>query len=170
MTPTLTAADVSVGDDLPELRIDVTPRTVVMGASASRDWQPQHHDHRHCVDVANLPDIFLNTPHQAGYFERYLTDWGGPHSRLGRLQFRMKRSVIPGDQMVFRGTITAVDTDDNGTTWVDLEVALSVAGAGDSDADDAVATECTARLAMPADADDNPWRTRGDAWTPTALG
>ena len=161
MTPTLTASDVTVGDTLPELRIEVTPRTVVMGASASRDWQPQHHDHRHCVDVANLPDIFLNTPHQAGYFERYLTDWGGPHCRLGRLQFRMKRSVVPGNEMVFRGTVTGVATDEQGTTWVDLEVSLT--------ADDEIATECTARVAVPTDVDDNPWRRRGDAWTPTAL-
>jgi acyl dehydratase len=97
MLPTLTAADVAVGQALPELVVDVTPRTVVMGASASRDWQPQHHDHRHCTEVANLPDIFLNTPNQAGFIERYVTDWGGPHARLGRLRFRMRSTVIPGD-------------------------------------------------------------------------
>jgi hypothetical protein len=139
--PTLLAGDVAVGDRLPDLAVDVTPRTVVMGASASRDWQPQHHDHRHCVDVANLPDIFLNTPNQAGFFERYLTDWGGPHARLGRLRFRMRRTVIPGDRMVFSGTVLAVGADDNGTTWVDVDVALHVG--------DEVATECQARVALP---------------------
>lgn len=157
----LLAGDVAVGDVLPELAVDVTPRTVVMGASASRDWQPQHHDHRHCVDVANLPDIFLNTPHQAGWFERYLTDWAGPHARLGRLQFRMKRSVIPGDTMVFRGTVVGTGTDEHGTTWVDVDVTLTVG--------EDLATSCRARVAVPASADDQPWRRRGDAWTPTAL-
>jgi acyl dehydratase len=159
--PTLLAGDVAVGDRLPDLAVDVTPRTVVMGASASRDWQPQHHDHRHCVDVANLPDIFLNTPNQAGFFERYLTDWGGPHARLGRLRFRMRRTVIPGDRMAFSGTVLAVGTDDNGTAWVDVDVTLRVG--------DEVATECQARLALPASPDDTPWRHRGAAWTPTAL-
>jgi len=28
-------------------------------------------------------DIFLNTPNQAAWFERYLTDWTGPTGRLG---------------------------------------------------------------------------------------
>lgn len=161
LAPTLLAGDVAVGDALPELAVEVTARTVVIGASASRDWQPQHHDHRHCVEVANLPDIFLNTPNQAGFFERYLTDWAGPHARLGRLQFRMKRTVTPGHTMVFRGTVVGVGTDDSGTTWVDVDVALTV--------DDELATACRARVAVPAGPDDQPWRRRGTDWTPTAL-
>lgn len=161
LAPTLLAGDVAVGDALPELAVEVTARTVVIGASASRDWQPQHHDHRHCVEVANLPDIFLNTPNQAGFFERYLTDWAGPHTRLGRLQFRMKRTVTPGHTMVFRGTVVGVGTDDSGTTWVDVDVALTV--------DDELATACRARVAVPAGPDDQPWRRRGTDWTPTAL-
>jgi hypothetical protein len=27
-------------------------------------------------------------------------------------------------------------------------------------------TECTARIALPVSADDNPWTRRGDAWRP----
>lgn len=161
LTPTLTAADIAVGEALPELAIDVTPRTVVMGASSSRDWQPQHHDLRHCTEVANLPDIFLNTPNQAGFFERYLTDWAGPHARLGRLKFRMRKTVIPGDTMVFRGSVTGITTDPAGTTWVDTDLILTVG--------DVAVTECEARVAVPADAADNPWRRRGADWTPRAV-
>lgn len=159
--PDLLAGDVTVGDVLPRLAIEVTPRTVVMGASASRDWQPQHHDLRHCTEVAGLSDIFLNTPHQAGFFERYLTDWAGPHARLGRLQFRMRRTVVPGDTMVFAGTVTGIGTDDAGTTWVDVDVDLRVG--------DEVATTCRARVAVPTRPADRPWQRRGNAWTPTAL-
>ena len=159
--PTLHADDVDTGQALPTLEVEVTPRTVVMGASASRDWQPQHHDHRHCVDVANLPDIFLNTPNQAGWFERYLTDWGGPGARLGRLKFRMRRTVVPGDTMRFTGRVVGVGTDDTGTSWVDVDVDLSVGGE--------TATECRARVALPGPRDSQPWRRRGDDWTPDAL-
>lgn len=159
--PTLRAEEVEAGDLLPDLEVEVTPRTVVMGASASRDWQPQHHDHRHCVEVANLPDIFLNTPTQAGFFERYLTDWGGPGARLGRLRFRMRRTVTPGCTMRFSGRVVGVGTDDAGTTWVDVDVDLTV--------EDETATQCRARLALPASDDDRPWRRRGASWTPTAL-
>ena len=72
-----------------------------------------------------MQDIFLNTPNQAAWFERYVTDWTGPHGRLGRMTFRMKSSVFPGDRMVFSATVTHVDTDDAGCGWVDLDVALT---------------------------------------------
>ena len=42
----------------------------------------------------------MNTPNQAAWFERFLTDWSGPKGRLGRMKFRMKGSVFPGDTMV----------------------------------------------------------------------
>lgn len=153
----LTGADVAVGDRLPELAIAVTPRTVVMGASASRDWQPQHHDHVHCTQVANLPDIFLNTPHQAGYMERYLTDWAGPHARLAKLGFRMKKSVIPGDTMVFSGVVTEV-VQDGTITEVSVDVELRVG--------ETIVTYCKARVAIPGTENDNPWNRRGAEWTP----
>ena len=149
--------DVAVGDRLPRLSIHVTPRTVVMGASATRDWQPQHHDHRHCVEVAGLPDIFLNTPHQAGIIQRYLTDWGGPHARLGRLAFRMKRSVVPGDRLDLDAEVTEVRPDGD-LTWVGLEVALTVG--------DEPATSCTAQLALPTTDGASPWAATGDDWRP----
>ncbi|MFT5221806.1 MAG: acyl dehydratase [Glaciecola sp.] len=153
----LTAEKVMLGDQLPELRIEVTPRTVVMGASASRDWQPQHHDHVHCTEVANLPGIFLNTPHQAGYMERYLTDWAGPHARLAKLSFRMKKSVIPGNTMVFTGVVSEIVADAD-ITEVGIDIELRV--------DDTVVTYCTARLAIPSTENDNPWNRRGTEWTP----
>jgi acyl dehydratase len=157
-TPTrLTSSDVAVGDVLPRLVVDVTPRTVVMGASSSRDWQPQHHDYRHCVDVANLPDIFLNTPNQAGFIERYLTDWAGPTARLAKLGFRMKKSVVPGDALQFNGVVTAVERDDD-VTFVDLDLELTVDGE--------LVTGCAARIAIPTTSSDNPWARVGDAWNP----
>ena len=59
-----------------------------------------HHDHDFAVNRNGTQDIFLNTPNQAAWFERYLTDWSGPYGRLGRMKFRMKGSVFPGDTMV----------------------------------------------------------------------
>lgn len=148
----------SPGDSLPPLEVDVTAKTVVTGASSSRDWQPQHHDHHWAVRRAGTRDIFLNTPNQAGWIERYLTDWTGPRGRLGRLRFRMRRSICAGDRMLFRGTVRAVTTDQAGCTWADVEVTLSVGGER--------ATECTARIAIPRDDADNPWARGLDDWRP----
>ena len=40
----LTLDQVSEGQQLPELPYDVTATTIVLGALASRDFRPMHHD------------------------------------------------------------------------------------------------------------------------------
>lgn len=154
----LLSGDVHEGDELPPLSYDVTATTVVLGALAARDWRPMHHDHDFAVNRNGTRDIFLNTPNQAAWFERYLTDWTGPLGRLGRMKFRMKGSVFPGDTMVFAGTVTAIDIDEVGCAWADVLVRLTV--------EDELKTDCTVRIALPTTNDDNPWRRRGDQWKP----
>lgn len=154
----LTLDQVGVGDALPELAIDVNPTTVVLGALAARDWRPMHHDKDFAQERNGTKHVFINTPHNAAYFERYVTDWTGPHGRLGKIQFRMKDSVFPGDTMVFHGNVEGVETDDAGCGWVQLRLWLSVG--------DKTTTECNARVAVPAREGDNPWKRRGDAWKP----
>jgi acyl dehydratase len=156
--PRLLLGDVASGQDLPPLQVDVTPTLVVLGAMASRDWRPMHHDYAFAVHHQGLKDIFLNTPNQAAWFERYLTDWTGPHGRLGRMTFRMKGSVFPGDTMVLRGTVTTVEVDDTGCGWADLAVTLTVG--------DDVRSTCSARIAIPTTPDDNPWARRAERWKP----
>ena len=154
----LTLPDVHDGDALPELSYDVTATTVVLGAIASRDTRPMHHDHDFAVNRNGTRDIFLNTPNQAAWFERYLTDWSGPKGRLGRMKFRMKGSVFPGDTMVFAGEVERVETDEAGCGWATVLVRLTVDGD--------LMTDCTARIALPTTDDDNPWTRRGDQWRP----
>ena len=149
---------VHAGDELPELVYPVTATTVVLGALAARDWRPMHHDYKFATERNGTQDIFLNTPNQAAWFERFITDWTGPMGRLGRMKFRMKGSVFPGDTMVLSATVEAVDTDDTGCGWVTLLVRLTVDGD--------LKTDCTARVALPVNDDDNPWTRRGDDWKP----
>ena len=156
--PALTLGDVRQGDELPQLSYDVTATTVVLGALASRDWRPMHHDHDFAVNRNGTRDIFLNTPNQAAWFERYVTDWTGPTGRLGRMKFRMKASVFPGDTMVLSGVVEGVDTDTAGCGWVSLLVTLSVDGE--------TKTDCSVRVAVPTGPGDNPWARRGDHWQP----
>jgi len=156
--PALLLADVTPGDVLAPLRYDVTATTVVLGALASRDWRPMHHDKDFAVHRNGTRDIFLNTPNQALWFERYVTDFTGPHGRLGRVTFRMKGSVFPGDTMELHGVVEDVGVDDVGCGWVELALTLRV-GAEEK-------TTCRARVAVPVDAADNPWRRRGEEWRP----
>ena len=156
--PQLLLADVVEGDTLPPLRYEVTATTVVLGALASRDWRPMHHDKDFAVNRNGTSDIFLNTPNQAAWFERFVTDWTGPHGRMGRVTFRMRGSVFPGDVMELTGVVDEVSVDEAGCGWADVSVTLAVEG-------DAKTT-CAARVAVPVDRDDNPWRRRGDEWKP----
>ena len=153
-----TIQDVKVGDSLPELSVDVNATTIVLGALASRDWRPMHHDVDFAKNRNGIRDIFMNTPNQAAWFERYLTDWSGPCGRLGRIRFRMRDSVFPGDTMVFGGTVDKVEADDTGCYWADVSVKLTVG--------DKTATECAVRIALPATPGDNPWQRSGDSWKP----
>jgi hypothetical protein len=154
----MTLDDVKEGMELEPLSYDVNSTTVVLGAFATRDWRPQHHDYHFAVERNGVQDIFLNAPNQAAWFERYLTDWTGPRGRLGRVAFRMKGSVFPGDTMVLAGAVTSVDVDDTGCGWASVDVTLSVEGD--------VKTTCTARVAIPTTDDDNPWARRAPRWRP----
>jgi acyl dehydratase len=158
MSEVLTFDAVHDGDVLPELAVEVTATTIVLGALAARDWRPMHHDHDFAVNRNGTQDIFLNTPNQAAWFERYVTDWTGPTGRLGRMKFRMSGSVFPGDTMTMHGTVVGVGTDELGCGWVDLAVVLAV--------DSVTKTDCSVRVALPTGPDDNPWARRGDQWRP----
>jgi acyl dehydratase len=159
VAPRLLFDDVAAGDELPPLDYEVTATTVVLGALATRDWRPMHHDKDFAVHRNGTKDIFLNTPNQAAWFERYLTDWSGPHGRLARVTFRMKGSVFPGDTMSLRGVVESTDVDVAGCGFATVAVTLAVEGDPK--------TTCLARLALPLSADDNPWARRGDRWRPS---
>jgi acyl dehydratase len=154
----LTFEDVQVGDRLPALQHEVTATTVILGALASRDWRPMHHDRDFAQQRNRTRDIFMNTPNQAAWLERFITDWAGPKARIGRYKFRMGDSVCPGDTMRFSGEIEKKETDTQACCWVTLRVSLSV---GEQEK-----TRFTARVALPSDADDNPWARTGERWLP----
>lgn len=155
---TVLLAEVAKGKRLPSLSHDVTATTVVLGALASRDWRPMHHDKDFAVCRNGTKDIFLNTPTEAAWFERYVTDWTGPYGRLGRMSFRMRGSVFPGDTMALDAVVHDVGVDNVGCGWVGLEITLSVEGD--------VKTSCDARVAIPVDASDNPWTRGSERWQP----
>jgi hypothetical protein len=117
-----------------------------------------HHDRTFAIERNGAKDIFLNTPNLQAWFERYVTDWTGPLGRLGRMRFRMRDSVYPGDTMALAGSVTEVTADDAGCGWVTLAIDLTVG--------ERSCASGTVRVAVPTTADDNPWRRAGDQWVP----
>ncbi len=117
-----------------------------------------HHDRDFAIERNGARDIFLNTPNQQAWLERFVTDWSGPRGRLGRMRFRMRDSVYPGDTMTITGTVEAVDTDGVDCGWATVAAEVRAGGR--------LCTTATLRIALPLTADDNPWRRTGDQWVP----
>ncbi len=152
----LAADEVKAGDRLPELRVPVTATTVVQGAAASRDWQPQHHDAAWARRVGTK-DIFLNTPTQGGWISRYISDWAGPAARLARIGYKMRVSIYPGDLMVIVGQVTAVSRDRSGCCWVEAALEIKVG--------DTLCTAVNVTVALPEkQGAETPWKRGADRW------
>ena len=112
--PPVAGHDVSVGDELPAMEIDVTPTVVVAGAIATRDFMPVHHD-RDYAQSQGAPDIFMNILSDTAYCSRFLTDWAGPDAVVRRLAIRLGVPMFPGSTLRYTGAVTTVERGDAGT-------------------------------------------------------
>ena len=107
---TLTCAEVSIGDKLPALEIDITSGLVVAGAIATRDFEPVHHD-KSVAQAAGLPDVFMNILTSQALMTRFATRWSGPEAVVKTLDIRLGAPNIPGMVMTVTGEVTAKDED-----------------------------------------------------------
>ena len=103
--------DVTVGDQLPELVLEMTATRIVAGAIATRDYMPVHHD-RDYANSQGAPDIFMNILSTNAYCVRFLTDWAGPSARLRHLSIRLGVPVFPKSTLTFSGSVTATQGDE----------------------------------------------------------
>lgn len=111
---------ISVGDKLPQLEIDITPTMIVSTAIASRDYQDVHHDRARAQELGS-PDIFMNILTSNGLVGSYVTDWAGPEAILTSVNIRLGAPNYPGDKMVMSGEVIA-KREDEGKCFVDLSV------------------------------------------------
>ena len=104
---------VQVGDELPELHLEMTATRIVAGAIATRDFMPVHHD-RDYANSQGAPDVFMNILSTNAYCSRFLTDWAGPETMVRRLAIRLGVPVHPRSTLTFTGTVTgtAVEGDE----------------------------------------------------------
>jgi len=112
-TTTRRLAEVSVGDELPELAIPLTRTVIVATAIATRDYQDVHHDPALAVERGSR-DIFMNILSTNGFVGRYVTDWTGPGAVIEKVAIRLGAPNYPGDTMVFTGQVTSVAVPDGG--------------------------------------------------------
>ena len=112
--------EVSVGDELPEISLDITVRRLFLQASGAQDWYPVHFDPAF-ARKAGHEDVFMDTGFVQAALVRLITDWMGDAGFLKRLAFQMRRQHRQGDTMVCRGKVTGKEEAD-GAALVFLEV------------------------------------------------
>ncbi len=108
--------EVSVGEELPGLDVELSASLIVAGALASRDPQDAHHDYE-AARASGMQNIFMNILTTNGWVGRYVTDWAGPEARLENVKIRLGVPNYPGDTMKLRGKVVAKHEG-----HVDLEV------------------------------------------------
>lgn len=99
-----------VGQELPELAIELTPTLIISTAIASRDYQDVHHD-RDLAQQRGSKDIFMNILTTNGFVGRFVTDWAGPEAFIKKVSIRLGVPNYPGDTMTMTGKVTEVDGD-----------------------------------------------------------
>lgn len=102
--PSLTAAAVDVGAELPPLVIPLTRTLIVATAIASRDFQDVHHDPA-LANEKGSPDIFMNILTTNGFVGRFVTDWAGPDAIVRKVAIRLGVPNYPGDTMTLTGVV-----------------------------------------------------------------
>ena len=111
-------ADVTIGEELPELVVELTPTLIVAGAIASRDYQDVHHD-LELARARGMPGIFMNILTTNGFVGRFVTDWAGAGAAIRRIAIRLGVPNFSGDTMRMRGRVTsAVRRDGEGVVEI----------------------------------------------------
>jgi hypothetical protein len=103
-------ATVALGDELPELAIPLTRALIVATAIASRDYQDVHHDPGLAAERGSR-DVFMNILTTNGLVERFVRSWAGSAAVVEAIRVRLGAPNYPGDTMVLRGSVAAVDGD-----------------------------------------------------------
>ncbi len=109
LQPTLRYEKVELGQELPELVIDLTPTLIISTAIASRDYQDVHHD-RDLALQRGSKDIFMNILSTNGFVGRFVTDWAGPEALIKRVAIRLGAPNYPYDQMRMTGVVEGKET------------------------------------------------------------
>lgn len=112
--------EVSVGQQIPALEIDVSTGMIIASAIASRDYQNVHHDRDQAIALGSK-DIFMNILTTNGLVGRLVTDWTGPVGILKRVNIRLGAPNYAGDKMLLSGVVRD-KREENGEKLVDVEV------------------------------------------------
>ena len=110
------AANVEVGQELPDLVKHPTTRQLVQYAGAQGDFYEIHYDQAYARSVG-LPGVILHGLLKAAFLGQLVTDWIGDQATLKAFEVSYRGIDVPGRPYRCAGRVTKVDGTD-----VELEV------------------------------------------------
>ncbi len=116
--------DVSEGQEVPTLSLEITIKRMIAAVGATRDFYDVHHNQEFARE-SGVQDIFVNTMFNQGLIGRFLTDWTGPAGEIRKLGIAMRESTYAKDVVTVTGKVVKKYTNDAGDHLVDLEVLTS---------------------------------------------
>ncbi|GLB81288.1 MaoC/PaaZ C-terminal domain-containing protein [Mycobacterium kiyosense] len=133
--------DITVGDTLTPVSIEISYKRICMNAASTWDWFPGHHDPDYARSQGQRT-IYLSSLFFHGFIDRGLNEWAGPDALIRRRKISMIRSIYPGQTATLSGKVVG-KRQDAGRHLVDLELLVS------SDDGPCVPSEATVELADP---------------------
>ncbi|WP_420621335.1 acyl dehydratase [Candidatus Poriferisodalis sp.] len=142
LNATARLADLSVGDKLPTIYKFPDEAQLFLYSAASHNPHRIHYD-RDYARFEGYEDILVHGPLQGAWLTQYVTDWAGPQARLENVTWQNRASALAGEELVYSGTVTAVDLKSG---VVELEIA-------EHTSDARLLMPATARVRLPTASD-----------------
>ena len=134
-------SEVSEGDALTQVTMNVPFERVILDAAATQDYFPGHHNPAYARHQGQK-EIYLNTMAIEGFLDRVATDWAGPHTFIRKRQMQMRSSIYAGDTIRGEGTVEKCYEDD-GRHLLDVRINIST--------DSGLCVPAVLTLELPAD-------------------
>ena len=112
-------ATLEAGQRLPTMHKFPDEAQLFLYSAASHNPHRIHYD-REYARFEGHDDIIVHGPLQGAWLTQFVTDWAGPAARLLGVTWQNRASGLPGEELVFSGTVTSVDHE---TGIVELEIA-----------------------------------------------
>ena len=118
--PTLNFEGISVGDELPPLKKQITAARMMAYGAATWDFIRIHYDADY-VRGLGFDGPFLDGQMMGGFLAQQVQDWAGPGAFLRKLSFSNRAMVYPGDSVTCHGVVTGKSVE-NGEELVTCDL------------------------------------------------
>mgnify|MGYP000023484296 FL=1 len=118
--PTLNFEGISVGDELPPLKKQITAARIMAYGAATWDFIRIHYDADY-VRGLGFDGPFLDGQMMGGFLAQQVQDWAGPGAFLRKLSFSNRGMTYPGDLIICHGIVTGKSAE-NGEELVTCDL------------------------------------------------